>query len=356
MINIFISAGDLSGEIHSFNLAKEMKAQNPHIKISAVGGRHLQEISDIFIEDIVNINAFGFFPIKQFLFLRKVLSKIKRHFVEQKPQKIVLVDYYGFNIHIAKLAKKMNIPVYYFVSPQVWASRSGRIEKLKIFVKKMLLIFPFEEKLYRDKGVDAVFVGNPLIDKIPQKENFTISDIPLIGLFPGSRKDTMRRHIPVLIAAAKILRKKINASFIMFSHYKDFKEILPDYISLDDGNDLDTRKSIDIAICPSGTVSLENTLFGIPMAVMYKLSYINYFIIRLLIKVKYIAITNILANRQILPEFIQNNAKPEKIADFIIKELEHRNYENTVKELITIRQMLGKPNVCKRVAEIILKD
>ncbi|MDR3243322.1 MAG: hypothetical protein LBT79_01080, partial [Elusimicrobiota bacterium] len=295
-MNIFISAGDLSGDIHAAQLIREIKKIAAQTYISAQGGDNLKSVADNFFEDIVHINAFGFLPIKQFFFLKRVLKKIELHFIERKPDKIILVDYYGFHIHIAALAKRLNIPVYYYISPQVWASRSFRIEKLGKVIRKMLVIFPFEEKLYRDKGVDAVFVGNPLLDKVPQKDNFILPTEPLIGLFPGSRKDTLKRHIPVILETAKILKEKLPVRFIMFSANEELKKQIPNYIQLYTKSDFDMRKKIDIAISPSGTVSLENAFMGIPSAIMYKLSYFNYLIIRMIIKVRFIAIANILAD------------------------------------------------------------
>ncbi|MDR2427110.1 MAG: lipid-A-disaccharide synthase [Endomicrobium sp.] len=353
---IFISAGDLSGEIHASNLVREIKGLNPSCFITAVGGDNLKSVSDNFIEDIVNINAFGFFPVKQIFFLKKTLEKIEQYFLREKPDKVILTDYYGFHIHAAKAAKKFNIPVYYYISPQVWASRSGRIKKLAAVVKKMLVILPFEEKLYKDAGVDSVFVGNPLIDMVPQKTNFDISKPPIIGLFPGSRKSVIQRHMPIILETAEILRKGIGAEFILFNINKNIKSSLPDYIKLEIDNDFEKRKRINFAICPSGTVSLENALSGIPMAVMYKLSYFNYFLIRMIATVKYITLANILANRQIVPEFIQFDAKPDKIASEVIHQLKPENYLSKSNELLEIRKMLGKPGVSKRAAEIILND
>ncbi|MDR3306482.1 MAG: lipid-A-disaccharide synthase [Endomicrobium sp.] len=356
---IFISAGDLSGEVHASNLIKEIKKINPSCFVSSTGGNNLKAISNNFIEDIVNINAFGFLPIKQVFYLRKVLKKIKRHFFENRPDKIILVDYYGFHIHVARLAQLLEIPVYYYVSPQVWASRSGRIKELAKVIKKMLVIFPFEEKLYKDNGVDAVFVGNPLIDKIPQKTNFQkhgfdISNPPVIGLFPGSRQSAIKRHIPILIETAKILKEKINAKFIMFgvSNKTDFAP--SDYVTFDGSGNFDKRVSIDFAVCPSGTICLENALMGIPMAIIYKLSYFNYFFIRALIKVKYIGIINILAGKSVAPEFIQFNAKPQKIAFSALTQLNPENYASKIQELLSFRQSLGAPGVSKRAAEVIL--
>jgi lipid-A-disaccharide synthase len=353
---IFISAGDLSGDIHAASLVREIKKINPSCFVSCTGGDSLKSVSDNFIEDIVNINAFGFLPIKSFFFLKGVLKKLENYFKTEKPDKVILTDYYGFHIHVAKAAKKLDIPVYYYVSPQVWASRSGRIKTLAKNIKKMLCILPFEEKLYRDNGVDAVFVGNPLIDIVPEKENFETSHPPLIGLFPGSRKSVISRHMPIILETAKILKEKLNAGFIMFAIDKDPGFVLPEYIKYEQGNDFEKRKIINIAVCPSGTVSLENSLLGIPMTVMYKLSYFNYFLVRMIAKVKYITLANILADRSVVPEFIQFDARPEKIAGSVIEQLKPEVYSLKVKELLEFRKMLGSLGVSRRAAEIILND
>ena len=353
---IFISAGDLSGEIHASNLIREIKNIKPSCFVACTGGKNLKAVADKFIEDIVNINAFGFLPIKPFFILKNVYKKIKLHFINERPDKVILVDYYGFHIMVAKLAKKMSIPVYYYVSPQVWASRKGRIKTLANNIKKMLCILPFEENLYKENGVDAIFVGNPLIDIVPEKTNFEISKPPLIGLFPGSRKNVIKRHMPILLETAKILRQQLNAKFILFSVNKETGFTLPDYIELETNNDFEKRKSVNIAICPSGTVSLENSIMGIPMAVMYRLSNFNYYFIRMIATVKYITLANILADKLVVPEFIQFDAKPEKIADSVIKQLEPDYYSSKVKELLDFRKMLGNSGVSKRAAEIILND
>ncbi|MDR2616837.1 MAG: hypothetical protein LBC22_03375 [Endomicrobium sp.] len=358
---IFISAGDLSGDIHAANVIKEIKNINQNCHVLALGGNNLKCVSDYFIEDIVNINAFGLLSLKQILYFKKLLKKVSSILSIERPSKIILVDYYGFHIHIARLAKKLNVPVFYYISPQVWASRSSRIKKLAKTVKKMLVIFPFEEAVYKQNGVDAVFVGHPLIDKIMQKNDFNNKPFsalnpPLIGLFPGSRSQAIKRHIPILLETAKILKEKINAQFIMFCVNSDIDYNLPDYIKVDISNDFTQRKLIDFAVCPSGTVSLENALMGIPMAIIYKLPYLNYFFFRAIIKVKYITMVNILSSKNVVSEFIQFNANPKKISEYVLSQLKPKNYMPKVQELLLFRKMLGQPGVSKRVAEIILND
>jgi lipid-A-disaccharide synthase len=357
---IFISAGDLSGDIHATNVIKEIKNKNQNCKILTLGGNNLKSVSDYFIEDIVNVNAFGLISLKQILCFKKLLKKLKFIFTTQRPDKIILVDYYGFHIHIARLAKKLNIPVFYYISPQVWASRSSRIKKLAKVVKKMLVIFPFEEALYQKNEIDAVFVGNPLIDKITQKNNFNknafdFSNPPLIGLFPGSRNWAIKRHIPILLETAKILKEKINAKFIMFCTSSGLYD-LPEYIKVDGSGSFEQRKLIDFAICPSGTVSLENALMGIPMAIIYRLPYISYIFLRAIVKVKYITMVNILSSKNIVSEFIQFNANPKNISEYVLAQLEPKNYMPKVQELLLFRKMLGHVGVSKRVAEILLND
>jgi lipid-A-disaccharide synthase len=361
MVNdkIFISAGDLSGDIHAANIIKEIKNINQNYHVIALGGNNLKSIADYFIEDIVNTNAFGLISLKQILYFKKLFKKLASILTLERPNKIVLVDYYGFHIHIARLAKKLNIPVFYYISPQVWASRSSRIKKLAETVKKMLVILPFEEALYKQNGVDAIFVGHPLIDKILQKNDFNNKPFstlnpPLIGLFPGSRSQAIKRHVPILLETAKILKEKINAQFIMFCVNSDIDYDLPEYIKLDTSGSFEQRKLIDFAVCPSGTVSLENALMGIPMAIIYKLPYLSYIFLRAIIKVKYITMVNILSSKNVVCEFIQFDANPKKISTYILNQLEPKNYMLKVQELLLFRKMLGHVGVSKRVAEIIL--
>ncbi|MBQ3833950.1 MAG: lipid-A-disaccharide synthase [Elusimicrobia bacterium] len=359
--NILISAGDISGDIHAANLIKEIKKLylsniENKAEVYAVGGNQLKTVADTFIEDIVNLNAFGFFPIKQVLFLKNVFKKIQQILVDKNIKKVILVDYYGFNIHIAKAAHELKIPVYYFIAPQVWASRKYRIKNIAKYVDVVFPFLPFEKEMYEKENIKVFFEGNPLIDLVPSESNQQLSirkEQLVIGLFAGSRKNTILRHLPVILDTVKILKEKINAKFILFSLEKLDYEI-PDYIEVKTGKNFEERKDIDIAICPSGTVSLENALMGIPMVVMYKLSNANYWLARMLINVKYITLANILLNKEIVPECIQHNATPEKISNKVLKILQPDNYVKVKKELQHFRDMLGTKGVYSRVAQKII--
>ena len=355
--SIFISAGDISGDIHAANLIKSIKNDSDY-KVYAIGGDQLKKVADEFIQDIVNINGFGFFPIKQVFFLKEIFKTVKKYLVEKKVDKVILVDYYGFNIHVAKLAHELKIPVYYFVTPQVWASRKYRIKNIAKYVNIAFPILPFEKEMYEKENVKVFFEGNPLVDLVPNINDITEEknkETLTIGLFAGSRKNTIKRHLPVILDTVKILKEKINAKFVLFS-VDNVEQNIPDYIIAKKGNHFEERKKIDIALCPSGTVSLENALMGIPMVVMYKLSWANYILARLIVQVKYITLANILLNKELIPECIQHRATDKILSQNILDVLKQEKYNSIKKELLKFRQQLGPEGVYDRVAKRILED
>lgn len=353
--SIFISAGDISGDIHAANLIKSIKRDSDY-KVYAIGGNQLKIVADEFIKDIVNINGFGFFPIKQVFFLKEIFKTVKKYLIEKKVSKVILVDYYGFNIHVAKLAHKLKIPVYYFVTPQVWASRKYRIKNIAKYVNIAFPILPFEKEMYEKEKVKVFFEGNPLVDLVPDIAKDKDLNEPInIGLFAGSRKNTIKRHLPVILDTVKILKEKINAKFVLFS-VDNFEQNIPDDITVKNGNDFVERGKIDIALCPSGTVSLENALMGIPMVVMYKLSWANYLLARLIVQVKYITLANILLNKELIPECIQHKATAKNLANNILNILKKEKYVSIKKELLNFRQQLGPEGVYDRVAKRIVED
>lgn len=356
--NIFISAGDISGDLHAANLMRAMKSISKDVCITSIGGRELKEVSDVFIEDIASLNAFGFFPVKQLAKLKQVFKRTVQCWKENKPDKVILVDYYGFNIHLAQAAFKQNIPVYYYISPQVWASRPGRIKKLAKFVKKMFVILPFEEKLYKDAGVDAVFVGHPLIDIVPiahHSAKFKETQKPIIGFFPGSRQHIVERHMRILEKVKDIIKGTLDAEFKIFG----VKGI--DYNNTDMPiiyeDTYDERKKLALAVTVSGTVSLESALLGVPMVVFYKLSKFNYMIAKMVANIKYITMVNILEKEEVVPELIQEKATPENIAKTAIDLLKNKEkLEYLRKKLASFRSQLGQPFVALRTAKLILND
>ncbi len=358
-MTILIVAGDPSGDLHGSHLARQLKTNGA--RVAAVGGPHLRQEADEFLEDLASLAITGFWePAAKAGFLLRLGLRLKRFMQEQRPAALVCIDYYGFNRWVLALAKAANIPAYYFISPQVWASRAGRINTLKRLVRKMLVIFPFEEQLYRTAGVPCAFVGHPLLDLIPEPPKKPDLKTPFtIGLLPGSRSSEVSRHLPVFLEAFRALQQTFPGSraLIFASPH------LPDsaYSAVAGSAELvreagyTRRAGLDLAISSSGTATLENALLGVPMVVVYKMSWLTYAVARAIIRVHHISMVNILADRRLVPELIQNEATPQRVAEAARALLEDPNrYARLRQDLLALRRVLGEPGASRRAAQEIL--
>ncbi len=358
--HILIVAGDPSGDLHAAGLIGALKRRNPALRTTAVGGPLCRAASDEFLEDLASRGVTGFWePVLKIGFLLKLASRLKKFLIERRPVALICVDYYGFNRRILPYAKDAGVPAFYFVSPQVWASRPGRIQVLGRFIKKMLVIFPFEEKLYRDAGINVEFVGHPLLDIIAQPGFPHSSSAPTIGLLPGSRSSEIRRHLPLFFQAFKTLRGKRPALrgllFVASSQENSAYGVIPDGVQLVCEQDYKLRSTLDLAICSSGTATLENALLGVPMVVVYKLSWPTYIIARALVNIKHIAMPNLLAGKTIVPELIQNAATVEHVVAEASGILDDPARAAVMRaELLKVRCLLGQAGAAERAAEIIL--
>jgi lipid-A-disaccharide synthase len=356
---ILIVSGDPSGDLHASNLIVALKRRDPSVRVAAVGGPLCRAVADEFLEDLTSKGVTGFIePALKIPFLFKLASRLRAFVQERRPAALICVDYYGFNRRILPYAKEAGIPAFYFVSPQVWASRPGRVKVLKRLVDKMLVIFPFEEKLYRDAGVPADFVGHPLLDLIPEPKRRE-EGTNLIGLLPGSRSSEIRRHLPVFFEAFRLLRLKnrfLEARLFAAASQPDSAYgRLPDGVKLVREQDYSERGGLDLAICSSGTATLENALLGVPMVVVYKLSWPTYAIARALVKVKHIAMANLLAGKTVVPELIQRDATADRIfleASALLDDPEKA--AGVRAELLAVRRSLGTPGAADRAAAAVL--
>jgi lipid-A-disaccharide synthase len=365
-MTILFVAGDPSGDIHAARLVAALKRARPGLRAAAVGGPSLKKEADDFLEDLASRGVTGFWePIMKLGFLAKLLKRIVVFLKTQKPQAVVCVDYYGFNRRVLGVAKAAGVPAYYYVSPQVWASRPGRVNVLKRLTKKMLVIFPFEEKLYKSKGVACKFVGHPLLDQVPapRDEDF-VSAHKQIGILPGSRASEVAKHLPILLGAFDRFQKTFpGAKAVVFA-----SPSLPDSaydlggrtrVRLVRDSNYAERSKLDLALCSSGTATLENALLGLPMVVVYKLSWPTYWIARAIIRVPYIAMANLLAGKKLVPELIQRDATPQKVAAAAVELLESPSrYSKLRKELAALRETLsdGGGSSSDRAARELLSD
>jgi lipid-A-disaccharide synthase len=368
---IFIICGEPSGDLLAGNLISAMKKLDPAINISAVGGTHLESAGAEILYDIKGLAVMGFFDV-----LRKLpkFLKLKRLILEKinadKPDAIIFVDFSGFNLRLAQAINK-RVPSIYYVSPQVWASREGRVKYIRKFITKMIVLFKFEEEFYRQRGIQAVCAGHPLIDIVKptlQKQkfidNFRLSEKKkTIALLPGSRKQEIKLILPIMLKASRLINKQIpDTQFIIAKSpqldaqiYQDECKMSDLDIKIVDGKTYDCLKIAEASLVCSGTATLEAAIMQKPFVIVYKMNLLNYLLYRPQIKIPYIGMVNIVAGRKIVPEFIQFNANPKKIADSIIKFLQEPEYTNRIiQDLKIVKTTLGEPGAAGRAAKLIL--
>ena len=356
-----IVAGDPSGDIHAASLIAALKRQRPDARVAAVGGERCRAVADEFIEDLASRGVTGFWePLTQLGFLRRLSARLAQLLRDRRPDAVVCVDYYGFNRRVLALAKRASVPAFYFISPQVWASRPARIQVLKRHVRRMLVIFPFEERLYRDAGVPVSFVGHPLLDSLPEPALPSAADGPIVGLLPGSRRSELRRHLPICYDAFRQLRARrpsLRGVLFAASQADEVYGSVPEGVTLVRDREYQSRTTLDAAICSSGTATLENALLGIPMVVIYKLSWVTYLIARAIVTVKQIAMANVLAGRVIVPELIQHHATAARVAAEVAAILDDPARAARMRaDLLALRDTLGEHGATDRAAQVILAD
>ncbi|MDI6640844.1 MAG: lipid-A-disaccharide synthase [Elusimicrobiota bacterium] len=367
---LFVSCGDPSADLHSANLVRAIKKLSHDIKITSIGGEELEKVSDNFLFNMTDLNLHGFLePIKHYFKLKDLLyNKIYNYLKTSLPNAVIPVDFYGFNINLCRLSRELGLKVFYYISPQIWATRPNRINQLKKYVNHMFVIFPFEEKIYRDANIPVTFVGHPLLDLIPEQQAISTGQhVPTIGLFPGSRKPVVKWNLPVMIQTANIIKEIYPEVKFQIAGLESLKDCYKNSLRISTKRfilecevnfncDYNSRK-FDIAISTSGTVTLENALLGIPMVVIYKLPWMMYFFIKSIIRISTITIVNLIANEQIVPEFIQEKAKPRNIAEPIVRWFQNRNILVEIKEKYKqVRNMLGTQGSYDRTANLILKN
>ncbi|KPK96599.1 MAG: hypothetical protein AMJ95_13300 [Omnitrophica WOR_2 bacterium SM23_72] len=368
---ILLICGEASGDLNAAGLVREILKINPSLKVSAVGGEHLKEAQAQVFYDIKDLCVIGFFDVLKklplFLNLQKlILKKIK----EERPDALILVDFSGFNLRLAKRVNR-SLPVLYYTSPQVWASRPGRVKTIKKYIDKMIVLFPFEEAFYKKYGVEAAFVGHPLLDGIKptaEKEAFLRTHAlagskKTIALLPGSRMQEVKNILPVMLKAALIIQKGMgNVQFIIaksaqipWSIYNRLSHGLDlDLITIENKT-YDCLNAADFCLVASGTATLETALMERPLVVIYKMHLLNYFLYRGQVKLPYIGMVNIVAGKQIVPEFIQFNATPEKIAKETLNLLNNPARLQQMKdELALVESSLGEKGASLRAARLIL--
>ena len=369
---ILMIAGEASGDLHGSHLVKEMLSLDPTLQFYGVGGKKMKNEGVELIADSKEMAVVGITEV--LLKLKRIYQiyrKLKNSLTSNSPSLVILIDYPDFNLRFAREAKKKNIPIVYYISPQVWAWRKGRIKKIGRLIKKMIVIFPFEKKIYEEAQIDVDFVGHPLLDAIRSQfsreeafQQFSLSSgVTTIGLLPGSRMNEVKRHLPPMIEAIPLISKQINpVQFIIpvapgldLGEVQNLVGSKRENIRVVENNIYDVMRISDVVIVASGTATMEAAIMGAPMIVVYRVSPLTYLLGKMLIKVKNIGMVNIIAGKTVVPELIQKDVTPEKITSAVVQILENPSKQEEIKkELNSLKEKIGKSGASFRAAQIII--
>jgi lipid-A-disaccharide synthase len=369
-MRLMIISGEASGDLHGSGVVKELKKLDKDIDIFGIGGNKMQAAGMELVYHSKELSVMGFVEVlKKLPVIRSVEKTLETLLQKRRPDALLLIDYPGFNLRFAKKAHKLGIKIFYYISPQIWAWHRSRIKQIKNLITKMFVVLPFEIDIYRKAQVDVEFVGHPLLDVIgtPQaRPEFCArygldKSKPIIGLFPGSRKQELDNIFPTMLQAVEELRTKFNAEIVVGAASALEGDYIKSFLDENTGVRIiqnatyDLMKNSDVAVVTSGTATLETACFQTPMVIVYKTSWLTYLIGRLLVHIKHIGLVNILAGKTIVPELIQHKANAYRIAKEAGKYLADKAYcENTRQELSVIFKKLGQPGAASRVAEKIL--
>lgn len=365
MKKIFVIAGEPSGDLHASNLVKEIKHINPSIEIKGWGGELMSNQGVEIKNDLKNLSFMGFFEV--FMNLRKIRDNFKlckQQLLEFKPDVIVFVDYPGFNLRMAKWAKNKGFKIVYYISPQIWAWKESRIKSIKAHVDRMYCILPFEKEFYAKHNYEAQYLGHPLMDEIarfggqPDNPKFK-KNKPIISILPGSREQEIDRKLGLMLSAVSkytdfdiYVACAPNLDMKFFAEYKDqYSNVY--FVS---GKTYKLLLESDFAIVTSGTATLETALFKVPQVVCYKSSSISYFIAKMVVDIKFISLVNLILNREVVRELIQNDVNIlniQKELDLLINDSNYRKemldgYDELIKKI-------GKEGCSKKIAQDLLE-
>jgi len=365
-----IIAGEASGDMRAAGLARALKELRSDLRLSGIGGAYMRQAGVECFTDITELAVIGIAEvIKNFGRIKKVFHQTLKQIDKDTPDAVVLVDYPGFNLRLAAEIKKRGLKVIYYISPQVWAWRENRVSKIKKLVDRMIVLFPFEKDIYAKYGMAVDYVGHPLIDEISiQKDQTELlkslglsSSKTTIGLMPGSRIKEVERHLPCMLEAAqKLFELNRERQFILLRAscipLKLIQDKLFSYkhlsLKIYDGPTYDGINAMDAAMVASGTATLECALLKKPMVIIYKTSWLTYFLAKSLIKIPYIGLVNIVAGKNIAEELIQDNAKAMNITRAVESALHD---PRIIDELSRVRSSLGVGGASLRAARVVLE-
>ena len=366
-IKIFIIAGEPSGDLHGAKLIRAIRSINNNTSFMGHGGDLMQNEGMKIIEHTNNLSIMGFKEVIMHLpRMLKIMKKTIKIIESVKPDKIILIDYPGFNLRLAKNINHLNVPIFYFILPQAWAWKSNRVKLMKETLSQSFSIFPFEKKWYQSKGLSVKYYGHPFVETEHLNENtnqfFKRQNLnpkkPILTLLPGSRQQEIDRHWHIFLKTVELVKKlQPNVQIILAKSNNVHIQNIPKYYCIESNS----KKAIlvaSVALVASGTATLECGIERVPIVVCYKLSFFSWIIAKYIIRIKYISIVNLIAEKKIVPEYIQSEMKPIKMRDKLIELLDPMSKSRLLmlKNLEQMKIKLGAPGVYKNVAESIIKE
>jgi lipid-A-disaccharide synthase len=360
---VLFVAGEASGDLHAAGVATALRGLRPDLHLTGVGGHHMRQAGVELLEDTSRMAVMGFVEVLRHVPAHyALLRRLRARLQSGRVSLLVLVDYPGFNMRVAAEARRAGVPVLYFITPQVWAWRKNRLARMAQVISRAAVILPFEEKLLRDHGIDATFVGHPLLDRaegLPSceeaRERLGLpADGPLLALFPGSRAQEIERHLDAFVATARLLESEVRGLRVVVS-VASTVTIDParcPYPMIQSGSLMLLRAST-AALCKSGTTTLESAVAGCPLIVAYRTSKWTYEVARRVVEIPRIGLVNVVAAREVAREFVQDAVEPRAMADALLPLLRSGPERNRMREALTrVRASLGRPGAAGRVAQI----
>lgn len=371
--HIYIVAGEASGEAHAARLVSALKKQQPAIYITGIGGEKMRAAGADISIDFAELAVMGLVEvIKRYPKIKGIFNQVVAELRRQPPDLLILVDYPGFNLKLAKQAKKLGIKVLYYISPKIWAWRAGRIEQIKRDVDHMAVLFPFEQEIYENAGVAVTCVGHPLVDAVrtelsqsAAREKFSLDkDIRVIGLFPGSRRSEISALLPIMLDAAERIEKRHfpvqvvipQAPGIDAAYLQQFLAGSALRISIIKDDFYEVIKACDAVVAASGTVTLEIALIGVPHFITYRVSPWSYRILKRLVKIPYVGLCNIVTQQPVIKELLQDEVTAVRLEQQLMDLLTHpHRLEHAEKTRQQVRDALGPSGGADNAAELVLR-
>ena len=358
MKRYYIIVGEASGDLHAANLIKELLLLDKNAQFQGFGGEKMHKEGLVLTKHYKDMAFMGFWEVLMNLFvIRNHFKQAKKEILEFNADVLILVDYPGFNMRMAKFAKKHKIKVVYYITPQIWAWKESRVNKLRRDVDLLLPVLPFECSFFAKHSVDFNYVGHPLLDALKDLDSKNIeSEKPIIAILPGSRKQEIANSLPIMMEVAKSFENYqfiiAGAPSISIDYYRSITK--DSYMPILTNKTHALLKDCKAAMITSGTATLEAAILKVPQVVCYKTSFISYIIGKLLVKVKYIALVNLICDKEVVKELIQDDFNIENLVDELNYILNNKNRIQILSNYNKIIDLLGKEGASKRAAKAII--